>query len=119
MGNDTSVESKSDVVENEDPKSAEIRRLIGFAKENYLDDPQTSLSALLGALTLNSGEEAARAALDKITNDLDASPALTPQEHGGYEHSSLSFATQLLSSILAELLDGGDCQHFVMCCELL
>jgi len=31
----------------------------------------------------------------------------------------IEFTRDLLASILLELLDGGDCQHFVVCCELL
>jgi hypothetical protein len=31
----------------------------------------------------------------------------------------IEFTRNLLTSILLELLDGGDCQHFVVCCELL
>ena len=47
-------------------------------------------------------------------------PTLTQEENGkDLEHGSLTFARELLASILSELLDGGDCQHFVICCEML
>jgi WD40 repeat protein len=49
-------------------------------------------------------------------------PALAPAADGAPTAVSLQmleFTTDLLSSILVELLDGGDCQHFVVCCELL
>ena len=63
-----------------DPKKNEIRRLINFAKENYNTSPTDSLSALLSAMTLNSGEAAAKEALEKITTDLETECVLSPAE---------------------------------------
>ena len=38
---------------------------------------------------------------------------------GSVEESQVPFASELLGAILLELLEGGDCQHFTVLCELL
>ena len=55
-------------------------RFNNFAKENYNTSPTDSLSALLSAMTLNSGEAAAKEALEKITTDLETECVLSPAE---------------------------------------
>lgn len=62
MGNGASAPSSA--------KSEHIASLIQYAKVNYEDNPTESLSALMQALTLNSGPESANQAMSRIRNEL-------------------------------------------------
>lgn len=79
MGNAETIPSNE--VPIHDSKNDEIRRLIASAKDNYAAHNLTeSLSALLSALTLNSGEDAAKEALEKITTEVGSERVLSPEE---------------------------------------
>jgi hypothetical protein len=46
-------------------------------------------------------------------------PVHTGREGDNTQQMQVPFASELLGSLLLELLEGGDCQHFTILCELL
>lgn len=99
-------------------RSDEISSLIHFAKSNYETKPDESLSALMQAMTLNSGPEKANEAMRCIQAELERRDAQGgmfsfqyPSANSGHETSSSYFSPngsqdklERISKIVQDLL---------------
>ena len=66
----SSLSSAAAVANADNPSSAQIAQLIQYAASNYETNPTDSLLALMQALKLNSGQEAANQAVERIRAEL-------------------------------------------------
>jgi hypothetical protein len=77
--------------------SQNISRLISYARNNYEENPTESLAALLQAVTLNSGPDAADQVMIRLRNELGGDLA----DHIGSHHS---IRRQRAEAVLQRLL---------------
>jgi hypothetical protein len=79
-------------------RSCHIEELIGYARQNYHDNPTESLAALMEALTLNSGRDSANVAMERLRTELgeDISNAI------GSHHIRMQRAMQIVSELLED-----------------
>jgi hypothetical protein len=68
MGNEASAPGNAAATSN--PQSNEISSLIHFAQSNFEENPTNALSALMQAMTLNSGQAKADQAMSRIGQEL-------------------------------------------------
>eukprot|EP00586_Coscinodiscus_wailesii_P006989 CAMPEP_0172490450 /NCGR_PEP_ID=MMETSP1066-20121228/20874_1 /TAXON_ID=671091 /ORGANISM="Coscinodiscus wailesii, Strain CCMP2513" /LENGTH=179 /DNA_ID=CAMNT_0013258917 /DNA_START=143 /DNA_END=682 /DNA_ORIENTATION=- len=125
MGNDASIPSNSGnvpvhqtVTENISPtgkewpkgaktnnQSEQIAALIQYAHTSYETNPTEALSALLRALTLNSGKASAEQALERIRNEMGTDVADHVNDHSGRMDRAMRVVQEMLedeSTILFE-----------------
>ncbi len=64
------MEAKSSGPQHQQEQHEEIAHLLQYARSSYTSNPSDALSALMGALTLSSGNAAAHVAMERIRNEL-------------------------------------------------
>ena len=106
MGQSSSSSSMSDTAttsssSRQEPQngndSNNISRLLTYARTNYEENPTESLAALLQAVTLNSGPDAADQVMTRLRNELGGELA----DHIGSHHS---IRRQRAEAVLQRLL---------------
>jgi hypothetical protein len=81
---------------NGEPQSEHISNLIQYAHTNYEENPTEALSALLQALTLNSGQESADRAIVRLRDELGEEVA----DHVGNNHYRMERALAIVDEML-------------------
>ena len=79
-------------------KSQKIEDLIGYAKNNYQENPTEALAALMQALTLNSGKASADLAMDRLRNELGNDIA----DYIGSQHLRMERAMSIVQELLED-----------------
>eukprot|EP00980_Cylindrotheca_fusiformis_P009096 scaffold1966_cov109-Cylindrotheca_fusiformis.AAC.5 len=80
------------------PRAHEISSLINFAQSNFEEHPTDALSALMQAMTLNSGQAKADQAMDRIRNELGPDIA----GHVMDRHGRMQRAAQIVQELLED-----------------
>jgi formylmethanofuran dehydrogenase subunit E len=79
-------------------QSEHISNLIQYANTNYEENPTEALSALLQALTLNSGQESADRAIVRLRDELGEELA----DHVGNNHRRMERAIAIVEEMMQD-----------------
>jgi len=88
--------NSSNAPRQQQQQQRQIRQLITYARHHYEENPTESLSALLRALTLNSGEGAARQAYRRLSDELGPEIANHVEDHRRRTQRAVEMVEQLL-----------------------
>ena len=88
-------------------KSQNIQHLISYARDHYQNNPTESLAALLQAMTLNSGPQAATHAMDRLRNELGDDIADHIGSHTERTDRAMAILQELLEDESTELFRQG------------
>lgn len=87
--------------------SQHIQHLIHYARDNYQENPTESLAALLQAMTLNSGKEAADVAMERLRDELGEDIADHIGTYQDRAERAMAIVEMLLSDENTELFKQG------------
>ena len=88
-------------------KSQNIQHLISYARDHYQENPTESLAALLQAMTLNNGPQAATHAMDRLRDELGDDIADHIGSHNERTDRAMAILQQLLEDESTELFRQG------------
>ena len=94
MGNESSTPTKT---ASSDPRTNEISNLIHYAQTHYEENPTDALSALMKAMTLNSGQSKADHAMNRIRSELGSDVADHVMDRTGRMQRAADIVKELLS----------------------
>lgn len=80
------------------PDADNIQQLMGYARNNYQENPTESLACLLQALKLNGGQESADLAMNRLRDELGDDIAT----HIGNSHKRMERAVNIIEELLAD-----------------
>jgi hypothetical protein len=99
------------------PQSENIQSLIGYARDNYQENPTESLSCLLQALKINGGQASADSALNRLRDELGDDIATHVGDYNGRMERAVSVVEALLNDENTFLYQQGNQEFLRMSME--